>query len=447
MQTKGTTAGTMAKRDYYEVLGLAKGASADEIKKTFRNKARQLHPDNKESGDEAAFKELAEADEVLSDEQKRATYDRYGHDGVRGSTRDFDSVDFSSFQGFGMEDIIDALFGGGMRGGFSSSSRSGPRQGAHLRYDLELDFLDAVFGVEKKVTVKRLEDCSTCEGSGAAPGSALTTCSTCAGQGQVKQVVNMLFMQSYQITACPDCGGSGKKVEKPCRDCKGAGQTRKPREFEVKVPAGIEDGTRLRLSQGGDKGPRGGIFGDLFVVLSVKQHPQFIRDGVTIHVKQAVSFAQAALGAELLVPTVEGTKILKVPAGTQSGSQIVMRDLGVPHLNNPSRRGDQIVHVAVETPTKLSGEERKLFEQLAELRHEKLKVTASEKTDKKDGDGDQAHDHEKDKNKKGKTSKSGHHSASSEGEKSDKEDEKEESIFEKIVDVFRPKGDHEHKAD
>lgn len=439
----------MAKRDYYEVLGLAKGAGADEIKKSFRNKARQLHPDNKESGDEAAFKELAEAYEVLSDEQKRATYDRYGHEGVRGSTRDFDSVDFSSFQGFGMEDIIDALFGGGMRGGFSSA-RSGPRQGAHLRYDLELDFLDAVFGCERKVTVKRLEDCTTCEGSGAAHGSSLTTCHTCAGQGQVKQVVNMLFMQSYQITTCPDCGGSGKKVEKPCKDCKGAGQTRKPRDFDVKVPAGIEDGTRLRLSQAGDKGPRGGVYGDLFVVLSVKPHNQFIRDGVTIHIKQPVSFAQAALGAELLVPTVEGAKILKMPSGTQSGSQIVMRDMGVPYLNNPSRRGDQIVHVAVETPTKLSSEEKKLFEQLAELRHEKLKISQSEKDDaeaqnrEKNGEekGEKSEKSEKsDKNKKKNGKKN---SADPEPPVAENKEE-HESIFEKIVDVFRHKSDHDHE--
>lgn len=436
---------TMAKRDYYEVLGLARGASADEIKKSFRNRARQLHPDNKESGDEAAFKELAEAYEVLSDEQKKSSYDRYGHEGVKGSTRDFDNVDFSSFQGFGMEDIIDALFGGGMRGGFSGGgggSRSGPRQGAHLRYDLDLEFLDSVFGLEKKITVKRLEDCTTCEGSGAAPGSNLSTCNTCQGQGQVKQLVNMLFMQSYQIIACPDCAGSGKKIEKPCKDCKGAGQTRKSREFEVKVPAGVKDGDRLKLQGAGDKGPRGGAFGDLFVVLNVKDHPEFVRDGFTIHVKQTISFSMAALGAEILVPTVEGAKVLKVPAGTQSSSQLVMRDLGVPHLNNPSRRGDHVVHVVVETPTKLSGEERKLLEQLAEIRHEKLKVSApvpdkSDATSEKGEKESSSTDHKADN----KNSQSGSNSKKKKSHEKDPEpaEAEDKGIFDKIVDVFRPK--------
>ncbi|CAN5302352.1 molecular chaperone DnaJ [soil metagenome] len=420
----------MAKRDYYEVLGLARGAASDDIKKSFRNRARQLHPDNKESGDEAAFKELAEAYEVLSDEQKKASYDRYGHEGVKGSTRDFDNVDFSSFQGFGMEDIIDALFGGGARGGFSGggASRSGPRQGAHLRYDLDLEFLDSVFGLEKKITVKRLEDCDTCEGSGATPGSKLSTCSTCQGQGQVKQLVNMLFMQSYQIISCPDCAGSGKKIEKPCKDCKGAGQSRKARDFDVKVPAGVKDGDRLKLSSAGDKGARGGTYGDLFVVLNVKDHPEFVRDGFTIHVKQIISFSMAALGAEILVPTVEGAKVLKVPAGTQSSSQLVMASLGVPHLNNPSRRGDHVVHVVIETPTKLSAEERKLLEQLAEIRHEKLKVTAplSESASEKESATSEA-------GKSGTSKKKKAQENAPEAEADDK------GIFDKIVDAFRPK--------
>lgn len=433
----------MTKRDYYDILGLARGASADEIKKSFRNKARQLHPDNKESGDEAAFKELAEAYEVLSDEQKKVSYDRYGHEGVKGSTRDFDNVDFSSFQGFGMEDIIDALFGGGARGGFGGgqSSRSGPRQGAHLRYDLDLEFLDAVFGLEKKITVKRLEDCDTCSGVGAAPDSKVSTCATCQGQGQVKQLVNMLFMQSYQVISCPDCSGSGKKIEKPCRDCRGSGQTRKSRDFEVKVPAGVKDGDRLKLAQGGDKGPRGGVFGDLFVVLNVKDHSQFIREGFTIHVKQPISFSMAALGAEILVPTVEGAKVLKIPAGTQSSSQLVMRDLGVPYLNNPSRRGDHVVHVIVETPTKISSEERKLLEQLAEIRKEKLKVAAPAQAK-----GEDFFDAEEKTNAKsesqtetakadgGSTNKKKKHQGKNESAESE-----DKGILDKIVDVFRPK--------
>jgi len=233
----------------------------------------------------------------------------------------------------------------------------------------------------------------------------------------------MLFMQSYQVISCPDCAGSGKKIEKPCKDCKGAGQSRKSRDFDVKVPAGVKDGDRLKLSGGGDKGPRGGVYGDLFVVLNVRDHAEFIRDGFTIHVKQPISYSMAALGAEILVPTVDGAKVLKVPAGTQSAAQLVMRDLGVPHLNNPTRRGDHVVHVVVETPTKLSAEERKLLEQLAELRHEKLKVTAppaEQASEAKNGD--------KASEKKKK------------GEKVDEAEENEDKgIFDKIVDVFRPK--------
>jgi len=461
----------MTKRDYYEVLGLSRGASADEIKKNFRNMARQLHPDNKESGDEAAFKELAEAYEVLSDEPKKAAYDRYGHEGVKGSTRDFDNVDFSSFAGVNFEDIIESLFGG--RGGFGGfgggggGSATAPRQGAHLKYDLELEFLDAVFGVDKKVTVRRLEDCTTCEGSGAAPGSNTKTCTTCNGQGQVRQVVNMLFMQSYQIIVCPDCSGAGKKIEKPCKDCKGAGQTRRPKELDVKVPAGIENGTRLRLTQAGDKGTRGGPYGDLYVILHVKEHPTFIRDAQTIHIKQPIGFSMAALGGDLLVPTVEGNKPIKIPGSIQSGSQIVMKGMGVPYLsvNSPrgAQRGDQIVHVIVETPNKLSGEERKLFERLAELRNEKLTAAASkDATDKGHASSSNASDTAGSASGKGKSSgkegstgaqakdgkssrNTGTHSAS--GSSSNPEEHKAEgSILDKIVDAFRPKGS-EHTPD
>jgi molecular chaperone DnaJ len=439
----------MAKRDYYEVLGLTREASEKDIKSNFRNMARQLHPDNKESGDEAAFKELAEAYEVLSDEQKKAAYDRYGHEGVKGSTRDFDNVDFSSF-GVNFEDILESLFGG--RGGFAGfggggGSPTAARQGAHLKYDLELEFLDAIFGADKKITVRRLEDCTTCEGSGAAAGSPVKTCTTCNGQGQVRQVVNMLFMQSYQIIICPDCSGAGKKIEKPCKDCKGAGQTRKPKELDVKVPAGIENGTRLRLSQAGDKGAKGGPYGDLFVILHVKDHPTFIRDAQTIHIKQPIGFAMAALGGELLVPTVEGNKSVKIPSAIQSGSQIVMKNLGVPYLSVNShrgqQRGDQIVHVIVETPGKLSGEERKLFERLAELRNEKLTVpTAKDDSDSKSKTA---------ANKSGTTSGAADGKNASSGNATGSSDHSEEqkgegSFLDKIVDAFRPKGS-EHTPD
>lgn len=416
---------TMSKRDYYEVIGVAKGASAEEIKKSFRRKARSLHPDNKDSGDEKAFKELAEAYEVLSDENKRATYDRYGHEGVKGSASRFDNFDFSGFSGFGMDEILESLFGASMRGGFGGM-RSGPAQGSHLKYDLEMDFLDAVFGAETKLTVKRLDDCTTCLGTGAAVGANITTCQTCNGMGQVKELVNMLFVQTYQITTCPQCQGGGKKVDKPCRDCKGQGLTRKPKEWEFKVPAGIEDGSRIRIQSGGDKGPNGGPYGDLMVIVHVKRHKDFIRENNTIHVKQEISFSMAALGGEVLVPTVDGDKILKIPQGVQSQTKLVMKDLGVPLLNSPNRRGDQIVHVILKTPSKLSKEEKELFEKLAQLQNEELHVDtppekAQENTEVSEGDS----------NKKERKS----------GKKNSK-NKKDDTLLEKLVDVFRPKDDN-----
>jgi molecular chaperone DnaJ len=422
---------TKSKRDYYEVLGVSKSAAAEEIKKSFRNKARSLHPDNKESGDEAAFKELAEAYEVLSDANKRAAYDRYGHEGVQGSTRGFDNVDFSNFAGFGIDDIIDLFFGGGMRAG---TRRGGPEQGAHLKYDLEIDFLEAVFGVEKKVSVRRLEECESCVGSGAAPGSTAVPCVTCAGLGQVQQVVNSWFGQSIRVMDCPACQGLGQKVDKPCRDCKGEGLIKKAREFSVKVPAGIESGSRLRLTSGGDKGRRGGPFGDLYVIVHVREHKDFVRENDTIHVRQPISYSMAALGGELLVPTVEGPHALKIPSGIQTGTTMVMKDLGVPRLNNPQRRGDQVVHIVVETPAKLNAEEKKLLEKLAELRGEELAVS------KEDREKAEAERRPKEEPAQAKPSpKSGKKDKDKEKEKEKDEDAKEESIFEKIVDAFRPK--------
>jgi len=427
----------MAKRDYYDVLGLSKNASPEEIKKSFRNKARNLHPDNKESGDEAAFKELAEAYEVLSDEQKRATYDRYGHDGVKGSTRGFDNVDFSSMAGFGIDDFIDFFFGGGMRSG---GRRGGPEQGAHLKYDLEIEFLEAVFGTEKKINIRRLEECTACEGSGAAPGSNPVTCVACAGMGQVQQVVNSWFGQTMRVIECPTCHGSGQKIEKPCRECKGEALIRKSREFQLKIPAGIEPGSRLRLTSAGDKGRRGGPFGDLFVIIHVKEHKHFIRDGETIHLRQPISFSMAALGGEMMVPTVDGPHQLKIPAGVQHGTTQIMRELGVPRFNNPSRRGDQVVHLVVETPTKLSSEERTLLEQLAELRNERLHLSKEELAEieaRKEAAAKEA--------AAATAAKAGAAGKSKGKKEEEKEKEKEESIIDKIVDVFRPKNGDEAK--
>lgn len=451
----------MSKRDYYDVLGVPRKASSDEIKKAFRNRARHLHPDNKESGDEAAFKELAEAYEVLLDNQKRSLYDRYGHEGVKGATRSFDDIDFSSFAGFGIDDLIDVFFGGGLRSG----RRTGPEPGAHLKYEIQIDFLEAVFGVEKKVTIKRMEECTGCSGSGAAQGSEITPCVTCAGMGQVQQVVNSWFGQSIRVMECPTCQGTGRKIEKPCRDCRGEGLLKKPREFELKIPAGIETGSRMRLSGAGDKGKRGGPFGDLFVLVYVKDHEHFVREGDTIHFKQPISFAMAALGGEIMVPTVEGEKMIKISPGTQTNTIAVIKHVGVPRLGDKTRRGDQLVHLIVTTPTKLNSEERKILEKLAQLRGESLsvpvkaesaaepdKVETSKSQAEKTATKTSADPKPVDKPTKtsaddlkstDKPSKNGDESAKRETSAQSKDDP---SILDRIVEAFRPKnGEHENK--
>jgi len=402
----------MTKKDYYEILGLSRQANADEIKRSFRLKARNLHPDNKNSGDEVAFKELAEAYEVLSDEQKRSLYDRFGHEGVKGSTHSFDNFDFSSFASFGLDEFIESFFGGGFR----NSRRGGPEPGAHLQYELQIDFLEAVFGAEKKVSIKRLEECDACQGSGAQPESKTINCSTCAGVGQVQQVINSWFGQSIRVSECPSCQGSGKRIEKPCRTCQGSGLLKKGSEFPVKIPAGIDSGVRLRVPSGGDKGRHGGAFGDLYIYIRVKEHDDFIRDGENIFIKQNISFSLAALGGEIMIPTVDGEKLLKIPAGTQTGSVVMMKNLGVPRLNNPNRRGDQLVQLNIGTPTKLSPEEKKIFERLTQLRGEHLNDT--ENKDSKNGADPRI------------------------TEVKPEETAGDASIIDKIVDAFKPKHDN-----
>jgi molecular chaperone DnaJ len=374
----------MAKRDYYEVLGIDRNATQDQIKKAFRNKARNLHPDNIDSGDEAAFKELAAAYEVLSDDSKRSLYDRYGHEGLAGSGRGgFDGgMDFGGFSD--LSDIFAQFFGAPRSGG---GRRSTVERGADLKYDLEIDFVEAIFGLDKKISVPHLESCSVCTGSGAAPGSARVQCTTCSGAGQIRQTTQTFLGHFTQVLTCPNCQGEGTRVEKACTNCKGRGQIKKTHELDVKIPPGIDSGVRLRISGAGDQGRQNGPPGDLYIVVHVREHELFDREGTTIHLRQPISFAMAALGGELLVPTVEGAKPLKIPTGTQTGTTLVMKEHGVPHLNHPGRRGDQLVHLVVETPTRLSSEEKKLLERLAELRKERLHLPkdVEKDDDKKDG--------------------------------------------------------------
>ena len=349
----------MAKRDYYEVLGVSRTASAEELKAAFRNLARKYHPDvSKDEDAEEKFKAINEAYAVLSDVDKRAAYDRYGHAGVNGAggMPDFSTVDFS--------DIFEELFGfGGMRG--SSRRRNAPRAGADLRLNVKLEFEEAVFGVEKEVDFTRDETCATCSGTGAKPGTSPTRCQTCNGSGEVRQVRQTLLGSMVQVTTCPSCGGKGELVTSPCETCRGSGLERKMIHKTVPVPAGVDDGTRIRLAGEGQPGENGGPRGNLYLDVRVKPHKFFRRQEQDILLDLNINVAQATLGAEVEVPTVDGPQALRIPAGTQPGKVFVLRGKGVPHLRG-SGRGDQKVMINVQIPTHLSEDQRELFSKVAE---------------------------------------------------------------------------------
>ena len=354
----------MEKRDYYEVLGISRSASQGEIKSAFRNLARKYHPDVNDHPDaEEKFKEINEAYGVLSDDQKRAAYDRFGHRGVKGANgggMGFDPTDFPDFA-----DIFGEMFGFGGFGGQRRSRRSAPRRGADLQYQVNLEFKEAVFGTEKEIQVTRDEACETCGGSGAEPGTSPETCANCGGRGEVRQTRQTLLGAMVQVTTCPNCGGSGKTIPNPCPTCHGSGRERKTTRKRVAVPAGVDDGTRIRLAGEGQPGENNGPPGDLYILIKVRPHKFFRRQNNNILLDLNVNVAQAALGAEVKVPTVDGEVVLKIPSGTQPGKIIRMRGKGVPHLRSSSR-GDQLVIINVSIPDKLDEEERALFEQLAE---------------------------------------------------------------------------------
>lgn len=351
------------KRDYYEVLGVSKDAGADEIKKAYRKLARQYHPDvNKAADAEEKFKEVKEAYDVLSDPQKRAQYDRFGHqDPNQGFGGGFDSAGMG---GFG--DIFDMFFGGGAR----RANPNAPRKGADLQFGLSIDFLDAVFGKETDVEIPKEAECDTCHGSGAKPGTGVETCKTCNGTGQQEVVANTPFGRIVNRRVCPTCEGKGKVVKEKCTSCRGTGRVKVRRKIHINIPAGVDDGAQLRVSGEGEPGVNGGPPGDLYVVLRVKQHEFFEREGNDIYCEVPLTFAQAALGDEIEVPTVDGRVKLKIPAGTQTETYFRLRGKGVPHLRG-SGRGDQHVKVRVVTPTKLSERQKELLRELAELSGEK----------------------------------------------------------------------------
>lgn len=358
----------MANKDYYELLGVSRDASKDEIKSAFRKKARQLHPDvNKEPDAEEKFKELGQAYEVLSDDEKRSLYDRYGAEGLKNAGYDFNGpFDF----GFGdLSEILNSFFGGGFGGG--RQDPNAPRRGSDLRLDFQVEFEEAVFGIERDIEINHLENCDKCGGNGMEPGSRPVTCNTCGGTGQVQQTTQTILGHFTQIGTCPKCRGTGRIISNPCSKCGGEGRANVSKVINIKIPPGVDNGTKLRVSGEGDAGTNGGPSGDLYVVLYVKPHKIFKRDGVNIYLEKEITFSQAALGDTVAVPTVDGERQLKIQSGTQTGTVLSIRGVGVPYLNMPSRRGDQFIKLNVVTPTHLSEDEKRLFRQLAELERQK----------------------------------------------------------------------------
>jgi molecular chaperone DnaJ len=350
------------KRDYYEVLGVQRDADDADLKRAFRKMARQYHPDvNRESGAEERFKEIGEAYEVLSDPQKRQLYDQYGHAGVNTNG----GPDFSNFNTFGsFADIFEQF--GSIFGAGAGSSRRGPQRGVDLRYDLTLDFEEAAFGTEKELELSRYETCARCSGSGAEPNSELKRCPQCNGTGEVRKVQQSFFGQFVNVSVCSRCQGEGQIVATPCKECRGEGRIHATKRLTVKIPAGVDNGQQIRLTGEGEPGPRGGPAGNLYVVLEVRPHPQFKREGADVYYELPLSFPQAALGDQVEVPTIDSSDKLTIPPGTQSGRVFRLRDRGIPRLRGMGR-GDQYVTVVVRTPQHLSPRERELYEELATL--------------------------------------------------------------------------------
>lgn len=356
----------MSKRDYYEILGLGKGASQEEIKKAYRSLARQYHPDvNKEPDAETKFKEIKEAYDVLGDQTKKSRYDQFGHEdpqaGFGGGG--FNSQDFGDFG-----DIFDMFFGGGGR---KSRNPNAPRKGSDLQYNMTIEFKEAVFGKDAEITIPREEECRTCHGTGAKSGTKAETCPICKGTGQEETVQNTPFGRIVNRKVCSSCQGKGKIIKEKCSICNGTGRIRNRKKIHVKIPAGIDNGSQIKIGGEGEAGVNGGPSGDLYIVLRVKEHEFFEREGTNIYYDMPISFVQASLGAEVEVPTLEGAVKLKIPEGTQSGTNFRLKGKGVPQLRY-SGRGDQFVKVLIVTPTKLNEEQKELLRQFADISGEEL---------------------------------------------------------------------------
>ncbi|MEL7036063.1 MAG: molecular chaperone DnaJ [Cyanobacteria bacterium J06592_8] len=360
--------------DYYETLGVGRSADKEEIKRAYRRLARKYHPDvNKEPGAEERFKEINRAYEILSEPEMRARYDRFGEAGVGGAAggAGYGSADFSD----SFADIFESFFSGfaGGVGGPQTAGRrrTGPVRGDDLRLDLPLDFKEAIFGGEKEIRIKHLENCETCGGTGAKPGTRPQTCSTCGGSGQVRRATRTPFGSFTQVSVCPTCNGTGQVIEEKCPTCGGQGVKEVTKKLKINVPGGVDNGTRLRVANEGDAGKRGGPPGDLYVFLSVSPDTQFKREGINILSEVKVSYLQAILGCNLEVETVDGPTPVKIPSGTQPGTVLTIENKGVPRLGNAVSRGDHLLTILVDIPTKISPKERELLEELAKIHGER----------------------------------------------------------------------------
>ncbi len=357
------------KRDYYEVLGVDRNASQDEIKRAFRKLAFKYHPDRNKSPDaEEKFKEISEAYAVLSDPEKRRQYDAFGFDGIRGRYTAEDIFNQTRFRdiftefGFNFDDLFSRIFGGGFGGFNFQQVRTGPRRGRDLKTQIEVTLEQAAFGTEVEITLPRLRKCSRCGGTGAEPGSSVVTCPKCGGTGRIEHRTVSGFAQMIRVVPCDRCGGRGRVAEKPCRTCGGDGLEERRTRLQVKVPPGIEDGAYLVLRGQGEDGPYGGPPGDLYVTVRIKPHPYLLRRGRDIIYEAEINFPQAALGAEIKVPTLTGETTLRVPPGTQSGTILRLKGKGI---RGRFGRGDQLVHINVRVPKRLTLRQRELIEKLA----------------------------------------------------------------------------------
>ncbi|MDD4503350.1 MAG: molecular chaperone DnaJ [Clostridiaceae bacterium] len=364
------------KRDYYEILGVAKTASEEEIKKAYRNLAKKYHPDMNQGdkGAESKFKELNEAYEVLGDKDKKAKYDQFGHAGVDpngfgGAGGGFGGGGFSGFGGSGgFEDIFDMFFGGagGGFGGGGARRKSGPQKGADLKYELEIEFEEAAFGVKKDVHVTRNETCNDCKGTGAKAGSSVETCRACGGSGEIRYTQSTVFGRVVNVKPCDECQGEGKVIKEPCPQCKGRGNIRRSRKITIDIPAGVDTGSVMPLRGEGEPGLKGGSNGDLYIYMRVKPHKLFKREGINLYCEMPISFTQAALGDEIDVPTLEGKMKYSIPEGTQTGTTFRIKNKGIPSLKNKIR-GDLYFTVKVSVPKKLSEQQKELLRQYAEI--------------------------------------------------------------------------------